>query len=144
MNGLPQHDEYGDLRDTDLFRLLVESVGDYAIFMLDPAGYVLSWNAGAERIKGYASEDIIGRHFSTFYPAAAVERGHPDEELRTAAAEGRFEEEGWRVRKDGTRRSLWKRTAFVQPLVVMPAGPCASAWKAAAFRKHGCESSAKT
>ena len=102
MNGLPQHDEYGDLRDTDLFRLLVESVGDYAIFMLDPAGYVLSWNAGAERIKGYASEDIIGRHFSTFYPAAAVERGHPDEELRTAAAEGRFEEEGWRVRKDGS------------------------------------------
>src|SRR6478672_9321047 len=86
----------------DAFRLLVESVKDYAIFMLDTEGRVLTWNAGAESIKGYAADEIIGQHFSKFYPPAAVERGHPQHELRVATAEVRFEEEGWRVRKDGT------------------------------------------
>lgn len=84
------------------FRLLVQSIRDYAIFMLDPQGYVLTWNAGAERIKGYTAEQIIGQHFSKFYPPDTVARGHPDYELRVAADTGRFEEEGWRVRRDGT------------------------------------------
>ncbi|HEX7450357.1 MAG TPA: PAS domain S-box protein [Pirellulales bacterium] len=85
------------------FRLLVEGTQDYAIFMLDPQGNIASWNTGAQRIKGYRAEEIIGRHFSSFYPREAVERGWPDEELRRAAADGRFEDEGWRVRKDGTQ-----------------------------------------
>jgi PAS domain S-box-containing protein len=85
------------------FRLLVEGVKDYAIFMLDPHGRVATWNAGAQRIKGYSADEIIGQHFSRFYPPEAVERGWPDEELRRAAAEGRFEDEGWRVRKDGSK-----------------------------------------
>ena len=85
------------------FRLLVTEVKDYAILMLDPEGRIVSWNAGAERIKGYREEEIIGRHFSSFYPAADVERGKPQYELKVAAAEGRFEDEGWRVRKDGSR-----------------------------------------
>ncbi|HEX2829083.1 MAG TPA: PAS domain S-box protein [Burkholderiales bacterium] len=92
----------GERSREESFRLLVESVKDYAIFMLDREGYVLTWNAGAERIKGYTAEDIVGRHFSTFYPAAALERNHPQYELDVATREGRFEEEGWRVRKDGT------------------------------------------
>jgi PAS domain S-box-containing protein len=85
----------------DSFRLLVESVKDYAIVMLDPAGHVVSWNAGAERFKGYRAEEIIGKHFSCFYPAEAIQRGVPERELKTAEKEGRFEDEGWRVRKDG-------------------------------------------
>jgi rsbT co-antagonist protein RsbR len=85
----------------DSFRLFVESVRDYAIVMLDPAGHVVSWNPGAERIKGYRREEIVGKHFSCFYPADAVERGAPEQELKLAAEEGRFEDEGWRVRKDG-------------------------------------------
>ncbi len=84
------------------FRLLVESVSDYAIFMLDPRGNVMTWNAGAERIKGYKAEEIIGRHFSQFYPADTLASGLPARELKVAAAEGRFEDEGWRVRKDGS------------------------------------------
>src|SRR5690606_26225972 len=80
-----------------------EGVRDYAIFMLDAEGRVISWNTGAELIKGYRADEIIGQHFSTFYPRDAVERGWPEEELRRAAAEGRFEDEGWRLRKDGTR-----------------------------------------
>lgn len=86
----------------DRFRLLVESVQDYAIFMLDPHGHVLTWNAGAERIEGYTAQEIIGQHFSKFYPHEALERGHPEYELRVASGEGRYHEEGWRVRKDGT------------------------------------------
>jgi PAS domain S-box-containing protein len=82
------------------FRLLVEGVRDYAIFMLDPEGRVVSWNAGAERIKGYRPEEIIGQHFSVFYPPEALERGWPDYEMQVARREGRFEDEGWRVRKD--------------------------------------------
>jgi PAS domain S-box-containing protein len=85
------------------FRLLVESVKDYAIFMLDTAGTVSSWNAGAERIKGYKASEIIGRHFSKFYPRADIESGKCERELEVATGEGRFEEEGWRLRKDGTR-----------------------------------------
>src|ERR1700757_1025415 len=84
------------------FRLLVDSVRDYAIFMLDPKGHVLTWNAGAERFKGYRAEEIIGSHFSRFYPPEALARGLPDEELSIASETGSFEDEGWRVRKDGT------------------------------------------
>ena len=89
----------------DQFRLLVESVVDYAIFMLDPQGMVMTWNAGAERIKGYKANEIVGKHFSIFYPGADARRGKPDYELRIATDEGRYEEEGWRIRKDGT--SFW-------------------------------------
>src|SRR5579863_2142395 len=84
------------------FRLLVESVEDYAIFMLDPDGIVLTWNRGAERFKGYRAVEIIGQHFSRFYPPEALERGFPAHELEVARANGTFEDEGWRVRKDGS------------------------------------------
>jgi PAS domain S-box-containing protein len=86
-----------------LHRLLVESVRDYAIFALDPTGHIVTWNAGARRIKGYAAEDIIGQHFSIFYPPADVIAGKPDAELVAAARDGRFEDEGWRIRKDGSQ-----------------------------------------
>jgi PAS domain S-box-containing protein len=89
-------------RSEELFRLLVENIKDYAIFMLDPDGRVMSWNAGAQQLKGYAAEEIIGKHFSTFYPPDAVARSWPQTELRHAQAYGRFEDEGWRVRKDGS------------------------------------------
>jgi PAS domain S-box-containing protein len=84
------------------FRLLVESVKDYAIFMLDPEGRVASWNEGAHRIKGYTAAEIIGQHFSRFYPPEAVANRWPDHELEIARRDGRYEEEGWRVRKDGS------------------------------------------
>ena len=84
------------------FRLLVEGVREYAIFMLDPYGYITTWNQGAQRIKGYGSEEIIGEHFSVFYTDEDFKRGHPEEELRIAKAEGSYEEEGLRVRKDGS------------------------------------------
>src|SRR5881628_3483214 len=87
----------------ELHRLLVESVQDYAIFALDPDGYILSWNAGAKRFKGYEADEIVGRHFSIFYPKSKVDSGWPEHELREAARVGRFEDEGWRIRKDGTR-----------------------------------------
>jgi PAS domain S-box-containing protein len=87
----------------DRFRQLVTAVQDYAIFLLDPHGRILSWNAGAQRIKGYTAEEILGRHFSCFYPQDVAERGWPDEELRLATAHGHFEDEGWRLRKDGSR-----------------------------------------
>jgi PAS domain S-box-containing protein len=89
--------------DPRLYQLLVEQARDYAVFVLDREGRILTWNAGAQRIKGYAPEEIIGRHFSTFYPHEAVASGWPAHELKVAAAEGRFEDEGWRVRKDGSR-----------------------------------------
>ncbi|TBG75918.1 PAS domain-containing sensor histidine kinase, partial (plasmid) [Rhizobium leguminosarum] len=85
------------------FRRLVQGVSDYAIYMLDPGGNVSSWNFGAERIKGYRPQEIIGRHFSTFYTPEDREAGVPETALGIARAEGRFEREGWRVRKDGTR-----------------------------------------
>jgi PAS domain S-box-containing protein len=84
------------------FRLMVESVRDYGIFMLDPEGHVVSWNAGAQRIKGYRAAEILGQHFSRFYPKEDIDSGKPENELLVAAAEGRLEDEGWRVRKDGT------------------------------------------
>jgi PAS domain S-box-containing protein len=85
------------------FRLLVEGVRDYAIFMLDPEGHVMSWNIGARRIKGYEQDEIVGRHFSIFYPTQAQESGVPLKLLAQALKEGRAEAEGWRMRKDGTR-----------------------------------------
>jgi len=85
------------------FRLLVEGVKDYAIIMLDPAGNVMSWNQGAERIKGYREVEIMGRNFSLFYPEEDVKQGKPQQQLERAVADGRFEDEGWRVRKDGSR-----------------------------------------
>jgi PAS domain S-box-containing protein len=85
------------------FRLMVEGVKDYAIFMLDPGGCVTIWNDGAERIVGYGEEEILGRHFSSFYPEEDVERGHPEDVLRAALAEGRYVEEGSKVRQDGSR-----------------------------------------
>jgi formate hydrogenlyase transcriptional activator len=90
-------------RSEERFRLLVEGASDYAIFMLDPEGRVATWNSGAERIKGYRAEEILGQHFSKFYPQESVERGKPQHELEVAAVEGRFEDEGWRIRKDGSR-----------------------------------------
>ena len=87
----------------ELFRLLVSSVRDYAIFMLDPDGNVATWNAGAHRIKGYEADEIIGRHFSTFYPEEDKIAGKPENELVLARKDGSVEDEGWRVRKDGSR-----------------------------------------
>jgi PAS domain S-box-containing protein len=83
------------------FRLLVEGVKDYAIFMLDPQGYIQSWNEGAQRIKGYRADEIIGQHFSKFYPQEAIDRNFPQYELEVASAQGRFEDEGFRLRKNG-------------------------------------------
>ena len=92
----------GLLRSEERFELLVRSVKDYALFMLDPEGRVVSWNEGAERIKGYPANEILGKSFTTFYPKEAIESGFPQSELEVASREGRFEDEGWRVRKDGS------------------------------------------
>ena len=89
--------------DNALFRRLVEDVPDYGIFLLDPAGIVRTWNAGAERIEGYTAGEIIGQHFSAFYPPDLIEARWPEHELQVARETGRFEDEGWRVRKDGTQ-----------------------------------------
>jgi PAS domain S-box-containing protein len=86
-----------------VFGLFVASVEDYGIFMLEPDGTIATWNRGAQRIKGYREDEALGRHFSMFYEKADRDRGHPEEELIIAAREGRYEEEGWRVRKDGSR-----------------------------------------
>src|SRR5262249_20639727 len=85
------------------FRILVQGVTDYAIYMLDPEGRVTNWNVGAERIKGYAPHEIVGEHFSRFYTREDREAGVPDRALETARETGRYESEGWRVRKDGSR-----------------------------------------
>ena len=90
-------------RSEQRFQLFVEAVRDYAIFMLDPEGHVATWNRGAERIKGYKASEIIGSHFSRFYPEQDLQAGKPQWELKVAAKEGRFEDEGWRIRKDGSR-----------------------------------------
>ena len=84
-------------------QLLIEAVADYGIFMLDPEGRIMSWNTGAQQLKGWRRDEILGQHFSIFYPPDAVASGWPQEELRLAKARGRFEDEGWRLRKDGTR-----------------------------------------
>jgi len=91
------------LDDPKLFQLMAESVRDYAIFLLDPKGYIQSWNPGAERIKQYKADEIVGQHFSTFYTPQDIARDWPATELQRATMEGRFEDEGWRVRKDGSR-----------------------------------------
>ena len=88
--------------DNDVFRLLVDSVRDYAIFVLSPDGNVLTWNRGAQALKGYSREEIVGQHFSKFYPPEALRSGWPTRELAMAEKEGRFADEGWRVRKDGS------------------------------------------
>jgi PAS domain S-box-containing protein len=90
-------------RSEERFRLFVDAVQDYAIFMLDVQGHVSSWNRGAERIKGYGVSEIIGKHFSIFYPEEDIRAGKPQRELEIAAKEGRLEDEGWRLRKDGSR-----------------------------------------
>ena len=103
-SGLPPSDRDPEWRRREeRFRLFVEAVQDYAIFMLDPQGNVSTWNTGAERIKGYKASDIIGENFSKFYPEGDVRSGKPAMELEVASREGRFEDEGWRVRKDGSR-----------------------------------------
>ena len=90
-------------RQDQLTRSIVESVRDYAIYMLDAEGHVVTWSAGGERIKGYTADEILGKHFSRFFVQEDVERGHPTELLKLAAERGRYEEEGWRLRKDGSR-----------------------------------------
>src|ERR1700712_863246 len=91
------------LSDDGRYRLLINAVTDYAIYMLDPTGIVTSWNPGAERFKGYAAREIIGKAISSFFTHEDRTAGRPQSALATAAATGRFEDEGWRVRKDGTR-----------------------------------------
>jgi PAS domain S-box-containing protein len=92
------------------FRLMVESVTDYAIVMLDPKGRVVSWNSGAQRIKGYSAEEIVGQHFSRFYTREDIDRGTPQRDLDVVTARGRFEDEGWRARKDGS--TFWANVVF--------------------------------
>ncbi|MBN6040658.1 PAS domain S-box protein [Amycolatopsis sp. 195334CR] len=99
----PENDPLSNPYSGDSFRLFVQSVQDYAIFMLDPQGNVATWNTGAERIKGYRANEIIGKHFSVFYPPEDLRAGKPAHELEVAAEVGRFEDEGWRVRQDGSR-----------------------------------------
>ena len=95
---------HGDSEATvQQFQLLVASIEDYAIFMLDPAGRIATWNAGAQQIKGYSPEEALGQHISIFYPPEDVARGKPQALLGVALAEGRVEDEGWRVRRDGSR-----------------------------------------
>ncbi len=94
-----------DYSDNEIFRRLVEGVGEYAIFFLDPKGIVTTWNQGAQAIKGYTRDEVLGQHFSKFYLPEAVQSGWPMRELELAAKEGRFADEGWRVKKDGS--SFW-------------------------------------
>ena len=105
MHGASDLDRQGEpeFPSEPAFRLLVQGVLDYGVFMLDPRGHIISWNAGAERIKGYKADEIIGKHFSVFYPPEDIAAGKPERELKTAIAEGRLEDEGWRIRHDGSR-----------------------------------------
>src|SRR6266478_2199769 len=98
-NDKPQRDLFESERD---FRLLVEGVADYALYMLDPTGQITSWNIGAQRIKGYTPDEILGQHFSRFYTETDRSNGKPARALKIAQEQGRYEEDGWRVRKDGT------------------------------------------
>src|SRR5262245_57140050 len=102
------------LSGADRFQLLVEAVRDYAIYLLDPDGHVVSWNTGAQRFKGYTADEIIGQHFSRFYTEEDRAAGVPQRALDTAANEGKFEAEGWRVRKDGTR--FWT-SVVIDPVI---------------------------
>ncbi|MDQ8051191.1 PAS domain S-box protein [Luteibacter sp.] len=107
-----QHGGWHDDLEDAVYRRLVESVRDYAIFLLDHQGYIRSWNQGAERIKGYRAQEIIGKHFSVFYPQERIDQGWPQHELEVAQALGRFEDEGWRLRKDGSR--FWANIVFTR------------------------------
>ncbi|HLN93179.1 MAG TPA: PAS domain S-box protein, partial [Thermoanaerobaculia bacterium] len=112
---LSESREIRDLRDAlqeseERFRELVESIDHYAIFLLDAEGRISSWNVGAELVKGYTREEIIGKHFSVFYPPETAEREWPEFELSMAREKGRFADEGWRIRKDGTR--FWASTVI--------------------------------
>jgi PAS domain S-box-containing protein len=91
------------LQSEKVLRLLVDSVRDYGIFMLDPQGVIATWNPGAKKLKGYTASEIIGKHFSIFYPQEDLKAGKPEYELQVAGKDGRFEDEGWRIRKDGSR-----------------------------------------
>src|SRR5450755_2865723 len=93
----------GGIEDERNFRLLVQGVVDYAICMLDPNGIVTNWNAGAERIKGYSANEIVGRHFRVFYDGNDQQNGLPERALEVARREGTYEAEGWRIRKDGSK-----------------------------------------
>jgi rsbT co-antagonist protein RsbR len=93
------------------FRMLAESMTDYAIIMLDTAGKVLTWNRGAEHIMGYIGDEIVGRHFSCFYPKEKIESGFPEKHLQAAKAEGRFGDDGWRIRKDGSQ--FWAHVVLI-------------------------------
>src|SRR4051812_41720668 len=104
MQGAPEaRRREGTDEPAELYRLLVASVRDYAIFALDPTGHVLTWNVGAAQLKGYRADEIIGRHLSVFYTPEDIAAKKPEIELRTASRDGRFEDEGWRLRKDGSR-----------------------------------------
>ena len=105
MRDRTSHREQEELlrQSEEKFRLLVEGVRDYAIFMLDPVGHVISWNLGAQINKGYIAEEILGKHFSVFYPQDKIDQAWPQKELELALRDGRFEDEGWRLRKDGSR-----------------------------------------
>src|SRR5690606_6413698 len=100
--------EHAAVRTLELYRLVVDSIPDYAIVAVDPDGVILSWNAGAEHLKGYRSEEIVGRHHSVFYPPEEIAAGRPARELETALRRGRSEAERWCVRKDGSR--FWARS----------------------------------
>jgi PAS domain S-box-containing protein len=98
----------------EAYRLLVEAAQEYAIFLMDPEGNILTWNRGAERLKGYAPSEIIGKNFRIFYTQEDLLRNHPAEELKIARETGSYEEEGWRIRKDGRR--FWA-SIFISKLV---------------------------
>ena len=103
-----------DLRyEAHQLSLLIQSVTDYAIYMLDPQGYVRSWNSGGQRIKGYSQDEIIGQHFSRFYLPEEVEKRMPESGLEAARTRGKYEAEGWRLRKDGTR---FRASVVIDPI----------------------------
>ena len=106
------------LDDGKQFQLLLNGISDFAIYMLDPRGYVISWNVGAARLKGYQREEILGKHFSCFFPPEAIASGKPAAELQTAATEGRFEEECWRLRKDGS--AFWANIVVTPMMTTLP------------------------
>src|SRR6201981_3627478 len=101
---MDRSDRYlSSLTEEGRYRLLIEAVMDYAIYLLDPSGIITTWNPGAQRFKGYTAAEVIGEHFSRFYTEEDQKAGLPARALETAAREGKFEAEGWRVRKDGSR-----------------------------------------
>src|SRR5258708_3208580 len=100
--------------DAEVYRALIDNTRDYAILMLDPEGHVISWNEGAEAIKGYTADEIIGSHFACFYPADAIERDLPREQLSEAAATGTLTDEGWRLRKGGS--AFWAHVVITRML----------------------------